>query len=90
MNPVLDSINLYFDKIKKIYLSKKTFNKFNNNQLKKIKNLHIIYEGKNEKHTCIRNLFDLEENSEIKVFEHFYGDSNTTLFLNYLQLIILS
>ena len=43
MNPVLDSINLYFDKIKKIYLSKKTFNKFNKNQLKKIKNLPIIY-----------------------------------------------
>ena len=39
------------------------------------KNLHIIYEGKNEKNTCIRNLFDLEENSEIKVFEHFYGNS---------------
>jgi len=43
MNPVLDSIDLYFDKIKKIYLSKKTFNKFNKNQLKKIKNLPIIY-----------------------------------------------
>ena len=43
MNPVLDSINLYFDKIKKIYLSKKTFNKFNKNQLKKINNLPIIY-----------------------------------------------
>ena len=43
MNPVLDSINLYFDKIKKIYLSKKTLNKFNKNQLKKIKNLPIIY-----------------------------------------------
>ena len=39
------------------------------------KNLHIIYEGKNEKNTFIRNLFDLEENSEIKVFEHFYGNS---------------
>ena len=39
------------------------------------KNLHIIYEGKNEKNTCIRNLFDLKENSEIKVFEHFYGNS---------------
>ena len=39
------------------------------------KNLHIIYEGKNEKNICIRNLFDLEENSEIKVFEHFYGNS---------------
>ena len=39
------------------------------------KNLHIIYEGKNEKNTCIRNLFDLEENSEIKVFEHFYGNA---------------
>lgn len=39
------------------------------------KNLHIIYEGKNEKNNCIRNLFDLEENSEIKVFEHFYGNS---------------
>ncbi len=39
------------------------------------KSLHIIYEGKNEKNTCIRNLFDLEENSEIKVFEHFYGNS---------------
>ena len=39
------------------------------------KNLHIIYEGKNEKNSCIRNLFDLEENSEIKVFEHFYGNS---------------
>ena len=39
------------------------------------KNLHIIYEGKNEKNTCIRNLFDLDENSEIKVFEHFYGNS---------------
>ena len=38
-------------------------------------NLHIIYEGKNEKNSCIRNLFDLEENSEIKVFEHFYGNS---------------
>ena len=43
MNPVLDSIDLYFDKIKKIYLSKKTFNKFNKNQLKKINNLPIIY-----------------------------------------------
>ena len=43
MNPVLDSINLYFDKIKKIYLSKKTLNKFNKNQLKKIKNLPTIY-----------------------------------------------
>ena len=43
LNPVLDSIDLYFDKIKKIYLSKKTFNKFNKNQLKKIKNLPIIY-----------------------------------------------
>ena len=39
------------------------------------KNLHIIYEGKYEKNICIRNLFDLEENSEIKVFEHFYGNS---------------
>ena len=39
------------------------------------KNLHIIYEGKNEENICIRNLFDLEENSEIKVFEHFYGNS---------------
>ena len=43
LNPVLDSIDLYFDKIKKIYLSKKTFNKFNKNQLKKINNLPIIY-----------------------------------------------
>ena len=43
MNQVLDSIDLYFDKIKKIYLSKKTFNKFNKNQLKKINNLPIIY-----------------------------------------------
>ena len=43
MNPVLDYIDLYFDKIKKIYLSKKTFNKFNKNQLKKINNLPIIY-----------------------------------------------
>ena len=43
MNPVLDSIDLYSDKIKKIYLSKKTFNKFNKNQLKKINNLPIIY-----------------------------------------------
>ena len=43
MNPVLDSIDLYFDKIKKIYLSKKTFNKFNKTQLKKINNLPIIY-----------------------------------------------
>ena len=43
MNPVLDSIDLYFDKIKKIYLSKNTFNKFNKNQLKKINNLPIIY-----------------------------------------------
>ncbi|GIR38862.1 MAG: hypothetical protein CM15mP50_3730 [Rhodobacterales bacterium] len=39
------------------------------------KDLHIIYEGNNEKNSCIRNLFDLEENSEIKVFEHFYGNS---------------
>ena len=42
MNPVLDSINLYFDKIKKIYLSKKTFNKFNKNQLKKSK-IYLLF-----------------------------------------------
>ena len=39
------------------------------------KDLHIIYEGNNEKNCCIRNLFDFEENSEIKLFEHFYGNS---------------
>ncbi len=39
------------------------------------KDLHIIYDGNDEKNSCIRNLFDLEENSEIKIFEHFYGNT---------------
>ena len=43
MTPMIDSIYIYYYKIKKINLSKKTFKKFNKNQLKKIKNLPIIY-----------------------------------------------
>ena len=42
-NPVLDSIDLYFDKITKIYISKKTIGKLTKTQLEKIKDLPIVY-----------------------------------------------
>ena len=46
------------------------------NLKKVLRKIYILFmRGKIKKICCIRNLFDLEENSEIKVFEHFYGNS---------------
>ena len=43
VNPVLDCINLYSEKIVKLYVSKKTINKFSDKQLAKVKHISIEY-----------------------------------------------
>jgi 23S rRNA (guanosine2251-2'-O)-methyltransferase len=43
VNPVLDCINLYSEKIVKLYVSKKTINKFSDKQLSKVKHISIEY-----------------------------------------------
>ena len=48
------------------------FIKFN----KSMKNqIHIIYDGEEKNYSLLRNLFDIEENVEVKIVEHFYGNS---------------
>ncbi|MFL2812773.1 MAG: SufB/SufD family protein [Paracoccaceae bacterium] len=39
------------------------------------KKFHIIYEGNEQKKSTIRNLFDFEEDVDITIIEHFYGNS---------------
>ena len=48
------------------------FIKFKKGMKKKI---HIIYEGNEQKKSTIRNLFDFEEDVDITIIEHFYGNS---------------
>ena len=49
------------------------------------KKFHIIYEGNEQKKSTIRNLFDFEEDVDITIIEHFYGNSKYNIVSEYFN-----
>ena len=49
------------------------------------KKFHIIYEGNEQKKSTIRNLFDFEEDVDITIIEHFYGNSKYNIVSEFLS-----
>ena len=49
------------------------------------KKFHIIYEGNEQKKSTIRNLFYFEEDVDITIIEHFYGNSKYNIVSEFLS-----
>ena len=49
------------------------------------KKFHIIYEGNEQKKSTIRNLFYFEEDVDVTIIEHFYGNSKYNIVSEFLS-----